>query len=250
MEKPDKKQEEDYVSRSEAVALLGVKADTLYSYVSRGLIRRLRHPSSRQSMYFKEDIEKIRARSEARRPEGVVAAGAIRYGGEPIIATSITEITSAGQLYRGRSAIDIAEQATCFEAVAELLWSGIFIDDATVWKLDPPSQEFHIMATSMGKLGNSANIHELLSILTLSLGMSRGSLSERVNRGITATLEGRQLIQVLTGCFAFLSGKHAYRPFREGESVAKAMARSLGIASSRQTLRILNAAFVLSARFS
>jgi len=247
MEKTDKKQDEDYVSRTEAIALLGVKADTLYSYVSRGLIRRLRHPNNRHSLYFKEDIEKIRARSDARRSEGVVAAGAIRYGGEPVIATSITEITPAGQLYRGRSAIELAEQAASFEAVAELLWSGIFIDDSTVWKLDPPQQKFQALAASMGKLRAGANIHELLSILTLGLGMSRGSLSERVNQGITATLEGRQLIQALTGCFAFLSGKQAYRPFKEGESVAKAMARSLGIASSPQTLRVLNAALVLSA---
>ncbi|TAL82298.1 MAG: citrate synthase [Candidimonas sp.] len=247
MEKSETKQDEDYVSRAEAVALLGVKADTLYSYVSRGLIRRLRHPNSRHSLYFKEDIDKIRTRSEARRSEGVVAAGAILYGGEPVIATSITEIAPAGQLYRGRLAVELAQQGTCFEAVAELLWSGIFIDESTVWKFDPPQCEFQTMTASMSKLGAGANIHELLSILTLSLGMSRGSLSDRVSRGITATSEGRQLIQALTGCFAFMSGKRAYRPFKEGESVAKAMARSLGISSSPQVLRVLNASFVLSA---
>lgn len=75
-------QHEDYVTRAEAIASLGIKADTLYSYVSRGLIRRLRHPDNRHSLYSREDIERVRVRSDARRSEGVVAAGAIQYGGE------------------------------------------------------------------------------------------------------------------------------------------------------------------------
>jgi citrate synthase len=237
----------DYVTRAQAIEMLGIKADTLYSYVSRGLIRRLHHPNNRQSLYFREDIDKIRVRSDARRSEGVLAAGAIRYGGEPVIPTSITELTPSGQLYRGRSAIDLAKEGECFESVAELLWSGIFIDGQVVWRFSPPPANFQAIAGSLGKLGDEANIHELMSILTLGLGMSAGSLSERVKQGLNVVLDARHLIQVLSGCFGFLAEKRAYRAFRDGESIVEAMARSLGIAAKPESLRILNAALVLSA---
>ena len=69
---------EDYLTRAEAVAQLDVKPATLYTYVSRGLIRRVRKPGTKRSLYYKEDVRKVRSRSEARSGEGVVAASAIR----------------------------------------------------------------------------------------------------------------------------------------------------------------------------
>ncbi|CAM5190136.1 hypothetical protein CDEF62S_03871 [Castellaniella defragrans] len=238
---------EDYVTRAEAISLLGIKADTLYSYVSRGLIRRLRHPGNRHSLYSREDIERVHARSDARRSEGVVAAGAILYGGEPVIETSITEITQGGPLYRGHSAIELAMQAVSFEVVAELLWSGASTREPVVWKFDPPLEGFHALADALGGLAPDANIQELFSIITVGLGISHGAPGQRAARGSMTTMEGRQLIQVLTGCFAFLSHRRTYRPFQDGETIAAAMAQSLDIDPTTEVIRILNAALVLSA---
>ena len=44
---------DDYVGSSEALAILDVKPQTLYSYVSRGLIRRV-EPNGRSSFYNRE----------------------------------------------------------------------------------------------------------------------------------------------------------------------------------------------------
>ena len=238
---------EDYVTRAEAIALLGVKADTLYSYVSRSLIRRLRHPDHRHSLYSRADIERVRARSDARRPEGAVAAGAILYGGEPVIETSITEITQVGPLYRGHSAVELAQQGVPFEAVAELLWSGALSHELRTWGFDPPGAAFYRLAAALTELAAGADIHELFSIITVGLGISRGSLVQRTARGGADTSQGRQLVQILTGCFGFLSSGKAFRPFQDGETIATAMARSLGMEPTEQVLRILNAALVLSA---
>ncbi|MDO8597898.1 MAG: citrate synthase, partial [Sulfuricaulis sp.] len=103
----DRQRDTEYASGAEAAALLGVKPQTLYTYVSRGVIQSLPTPDGQgqRHLYLRADIEKLRARPRARRAMGAVAASAM-YAGEPIIPTSITEITSAGPRYRGRLAAE------------------------------------------------------------------------------------------------------------------------------------------------
>jgi citrate synthase len=52
----------DYVSAAEAIALLGVKPQTLYTYVSRGLIRSVNQPNRRQKLYGSSGIRVGRLR--------------------------------------------------------------------------------------------------------------------------------------------------------------------------------------------
>jgi len=47
---------EEYVTASEAAALLGVKVDTLYAYASRGRIRSFRQGSKRRRLYRRDEI--------------------------------------------------------------------------------------------------------------------------------------------------------------------------------------------------
>ncbi|MGH7436127.1 MAG: helix-turn-helix domain-containing protein, partial [Polyangiaceae bacterium] len=113
-----------FVSGSEAAALLGVKRETLYAYASRGLLRS--EPASpgegRRRLYHREDLERLKARHDARAGHGPVAAGALRWG-EPVLASALTAIDARGPRYRGHVATELAA-ATSFEAVAELLWTG------------------------------------------------------------------------------------------------------------------------------
>jgi citrate synthase len=104
-----------------AAALLGVKRSTLYAYASRGLVRR--RDTGKTSLYLKEDVERLRARHDARSGHGPVAASALQFG-EPVLDTSITEITPVGPRYRGHAAVELAESGVSFERVAELLWTG------------------------------------------------------------------------------------------------------------------------------
>src|ERR1700751_2551725 len=104
----------DYVSRSEALRRLCIKPQTLYAYVSRGLIRRQRGPDGRQSLYNRHDIAGIRAKSVARSGHGPAAASAAHWG-EPLLVSSITEITAHGPRYRDHLALDLARAGTSFE---------------------------------------------------------------------------------------------------------------------------------------
>src|SRR5438067_11190377 len=97
--------ESEYMSAAEAARSLKVKPQTLYTYVSRGLIRSLAQLDQRSRLYYREDVEKMRARSEAR--HGASAEAAMRWG-QPVVSTAITEITPDGPRYRGHAAVELA----------------------------------------------------------------------------------------------------------------------------------------------
>jgi citrate synthase len=50
---------EEYVTGDEAAALLGVKRETLYAYVSRGLLTSYRQGIKRQRLYRRAEIESL-----------------------------------------------------------------------------------------------------------------------------------------------------------------------------------------------
>lgn len=236
----------DYVSRADAVRLLGIKPATLYTYVSRGWIRRMVDPGQRRSLYSREDVERIKARSGARAADGMVAAGAMRYG-EPIIPTSVTEITADGPRYRNRMALDLARAATPFEATAELLWTGRLADEPRRWRLDPLPRAFLRLTRGFGSEATTPDIHDLFAIAGLSLGMTKGRPAERATDSAAHLADAIQLLQALTGCFGVIADGRAYRAPLQGESIAEAIARSLGLAPEPATLSTLNAALTLSA---
>jgi citrate synthase len=100
-----------YVSAAEAMAYLGVNAQTLYAYVSRKGIRSRPVPGSRQRRYWMADVEQLRRAKKA--PD--LATPSIRQESE------ITLIGDNALFYRGQNAAELAQRAS-FEAVAALLW--------------------------------------------------------------------------------------------------------------------------------
>ena len=61
------RQEEEFLTAGEACALLGVKAATLYAYVSRGLVQSYKQGIRRQRLYRRAELEellRVRADSE------------------------------------------------------------------------------------------------------------------------------------------------------------------------------------------
>lgn len=51
---------EEYLTVEEAARLLGVKAATLYAYVSRGVLRSYREGTKRQRLYRRAEVEALR----------------------------------------------------------------------------------------------------------------------------------------------------------------------------------------------
>jgi citrate synthase len=119
------------LSAREAAELLGVKAQTLYAYASRGLVRRV--GTGKRRRYVREDLERLRLRQRARSGHGPVAAAALAFG-EPVLDSAVSGIDERGPLYRGRPAVELAASGASFEAVAELLWSGALPELPPVWQ--------------------------------------------------------------------------------------------------------------------
>ena len=66
------------MTAAEAAALLGVKRATLYTYVSRGLVRCVPEPGTKENRYVRMDLERLKARHDARAGHAAVASGAGR----------------------------------------------------------------------------------------------------------------------------------------------------------------------------
>ena len=110
-----------WISADQALAKLGVKAQTLYAYVSRGRVRSRPDPEdSRRALYARHDVDRlIQSRSSSRRRSDI-ASHAIAWG-EPVLDTSISTVRD-GQLYFGPDqAVELAEHAT-LEEMAALHW--------------------------------------------------------------------------------------------------------------------------------
>lgn len=112
-----------WLTAEEAMARLGVRAQTLYAYVSRGRIETEPDPGDpRRSRYRLSDVAALAARKGRGRKAADVARNAIAWG-EPVLASAITTIEHGRLYYRGRDAAVLAETAS-LESVARLLRGG------------------------------------------------------------------------------------------------------------------------------
>ena len=104
----------DWLSAREAVRRLDVKLATLYSYASRGLVQSVPSTRGRGRLYAFADVERLKARHDARAGHSAVAASALRWG-EPTFTTSISEIRADGPAYRGLALPVLLAEARSFE---------------------------------------------------------------------------------------------------------------------------------------
>ena len=117
----------DYLTAAEAARRIGVKPATLYAYVSRGVLSRVRAPDGRTSLFAAEEVEQLARRGRPRRPAGVA---------DITVESAITEITGDSLRFRGLDATRLAVSRT-FEEVAELLWTGEFRSEQAPWRARP-----------------------------------------------------------------------------------------------------------------
>jgi citrate synthase len=114
-----------WIAAAEAARLLGVSRPTLYAYVSRGFVRSQASPGSpRARMYARDDVERLRRRTEERRAPDKAAARALQWG-MPILESAIALIDGRRLYYRGLDAAMLARSRS-LEEVAAWIWTGRF----------------------------------------------------------------------------------------------------------------------------
>ena len=143
------------LSTHEAARRLGVKRETVYAYVSRGVLER--HPSSghRASRFDADAVERLAGR--ARRND---RSGAL----EVVIETQLTAIDPTGRVhYRGHDAVELARFRS-FEDVAGLLWDG---DPCAPWVVEDPVRR--LLARLRSVLAPTLNHPDLIPIVVAAL---------------------------------------------------------------------------------
>lgn len=101
---------DSYLTASEAAARLGVKQQTVYAYVSRGVLTRRLSLDGRTSLYDPTEIDELRS-TRRRTTSGEVGT---------VIASGITKVSESGHLYRGVAALSLIEGS--FENAVDFLW--------------------------------------------------------------------------------------------------------------------------------
>ncbi|HEX7872916.1 MAG TPA: citrate synthase [Sphingobium sp.] len=169
---------DDWISAKDAQLRLGIRSQTLYAYVSRGLLQVRAHPDdSRRSLYRSAEVEALAARKGRSRKLADVASAAIDWG-EPVLESAITTVRAERLYYRGQDVVDLSHDHS-FEDVARLLLGQDDIHRPIAGRPAPPDlpdirhRLFHMLAeraaTTAPMLGSSASAIAIEARLLLDL---------------------------------------------------------------------------------
>lgn len=205
--------------------MLGVKPQTLYAYVSRGLLTSQSGRGPTGSLYLRRDIEALRAKSRARSGHGPAAAGAMRWG-EPVLESQICCIQDGMVHYRGYAVSRLIERRVSFENVAELLWSGDLPTKPTYWQGAP----------HRGRFGAEGLGRGLSAWLASHASLDGESGEERLDQTLTRAR------RVILGTAHYLLGATS-----DGDSLAAAASRGILGKDVPEGVDALAAALIASA---
>jgi len=173
---------------NEACALLGVRPQTIYAYVSRGKLEAMPDPAdTRRSLYRAEDVAGLARRKQAGRKYEDLAVSTL-FGSEPSIPTALCAFFRGRPHYRGRDAVGLAQSATLEEA-AQLLWDA-----------DQPVDLSCAARLPSGKSGRAAAFTALAGLAAAGHS-TRGRLTSVLHK------EGQSLVGQLANAFGAQPGR-------------------------------------------
>lgn len=199
----------DWIVADDALAQLSVQKQTLYAYVSRGLVRaKADEGDPRRSLYSASDIARLKGRRRGTRRRSEVAASAIAWG-EPVLESAISTVREGQLIVRSHSIEQLAARFT-LEDMARLLWnSGSVTAQQPTRRITgstPKSRAFAMLARRAGEdapsLGRNATaLHaDAWSILvefadTLAGASGEGPLHQRLAAAWSLNAKDAQIIR-------------------------------------------------------
>jgi citrate synthase len=223
-----------FLTAQEAAAELGVKLPTLYSYVSRGLIRSEASGNlTRERRYYAEDVQRLKERQEERRDPTNAIAGALHWGA-PLLESALTLINDGKLYYRGYDAVLLASQHTV-EEVAGLLWKGNLQNQVN--SLNKPLTKS--ARAQMERLISLLRPYPLIESFQIALLMTAADdpMAYDLRPGAVEQT-GVRILRLLT---AVAAGQV------EESSIAESLSRSWMPGQPSKATRLLNAALILLA---
>ncbi|WP_334042274.1 citrate synthase family protein [Burkholderia ambifaria] len=179
----------NWITLTEAARRLGVRAQTVYAYASRGSIAVMQDPDDpRKSLYRAEDVIALCRKKQVGRKRAALAAGTI-FGAEPCIPSGITTFSKGRAWYRGRDSVQLSDTAT-LEETAALLWQATapVTFDAPAVALPAGERDRQCAFTLLATL--AAHGHSTLGRLDSALHAEAGQLVAIVARAFGAHDDG------------------------------------------------------------
>lgn len=211
-----------WIAAEEAARVLGITRATLYAYVSRGYLRSQVSPgSTRERMYSRDDVDRLRRRTEERRAPDKMAARTLQWG-MPVLESSLTLIDGSTLYYRGLDAAALARSRS-LEEVAALIWTG---------RLEP----LPAMAPVSVKVAKWSAPFVPRAQIMLATAAPHDPLAMDLRPAMVA-MTGVRIVQLLT--------RAAIRHERAGAPIHRALARKW--TANAAAAEILRAALVLCA---
>lgn len=198
----------------EAAARLGVKVETLYAYVSRGMLERRRAEDGRTSLFSPADVDRLAHRGRR---------GGEHGGFEVVIDTRLTSIEDHRLRYRGLDAVELAGERS-FEWVAEWLWLGDDTpDQVRPWTSSVKSAE--LIADEVAGLPGGATAGDRLRVAVAVAGATHSLRHDLRPTGVAHS--GRRLIATMVDSLPLRQEHAAPALPRGGEPAADAIAARL-----------------------
>ncbi|WP_236654369.1 citrate synthase [Streptacidiphilus anmyonensis] len=220
------------LTTQQAAERLGVKPQTLYAYVSRGLITRVRAADGKGSLFAAADVDALAERGGAGR-----GGAAPDQAAAPAIRTELTLLEDDRLFFRGRDAVELAERGS-FEATAVWLWTG---RDEPEARFAPPGERLRAAVRACADaLPASARVVDRFKAAVLAASVADPLSLDLRPDSVVAT--GRALIGALLAAVP----ERGAGP--TGESVAERLwARLSADAPTAEGVRALDAALTLLA---
>jgi citrate synthase len=222
--------ERTLLTTGQAAAALGVQPETLYAYVSRGLLTRRRRPSDRRSWFDPGEVDRLAARGR----------GETRPDREVRIESAVTVLEGGHWYYRGRDPVALSRSAS-FEQVAELLWTGE-LPAETSWVSDPDAVEIGRKVQHV--LGPEALPADRMRLATAALAGTDPLRHDLRPEAVVAT--ARRLLATLVDCLPALRSSGRKRAASPGFA-ARLWDRLSGRPPSAREIELVDSALVLLA---
>jgi citrate synthase len=216
----------------QAATRLGVKLETVYAYVSRGVLGRTLGSDGRTSRFDASEVESLARHGRPRKDSARVGTVDVS------LATSITEIHGDRLLFRGHDAIALA-RAHGFESVAELLWTGT-LPPSAAWASPPLGARVARAATAA--LPATTSPIERLAVITAALACVHPLRTDL--RPATVAAHGRALLATFVHLLPEVGGASS-RPSPAPTFAHRLWSRLSALAATPERVAGLDAALVL-----
>jgi citrate synthase len=222
-----------FLSAREAARELGISLPTLYSYVSRGLLRsEAGDERSRARRYPAADVQRLKERQQLRRDPGGAVETALDWG-MPVLDSALTLIENGRCYYRGQDALDLAMTESA-ERVAALLWTGETRDAAALFD-EARSAAWPRSSALLGLLSDIGPVERFSTVLPVAAGEDPAAYDLRP---AAVAQTGARILELLTEIATGF-------PKLEG-TIAEAL-QSAWTPANVAAVRVFNAALVVSA---